>query len=131
MATLTTLAIIPRSTSVNKINSRNGLVSNHRGSPPSVSGLDKLSIPVMVPVRTKTIKARHHHFTSLGSNCRTPCSIELSVDGPFTVTFTHRGFAPSIIPVEIEPAQRGASVKFAPDPVQMQLGRLIYSAGSR
>ncbi len=27
------------------------------------------------------------------------------------------GFAPSIIPVEIEPAQRGASVKFAPDPV--------------
>jgi len=56
-------------------------------------------------------------MTSLGSNCRTPCSIELSVDGPFTVTFTHRGFAPSIIPVEIEPAQRGASVKFAPDPV--------------
>jgi hypothetical protein len=55
--------------------------------------------------------------TSLGSRCRTPCSIELSVDGPFTVTFTHRGFAPSIIPVEIEPAQRGASVKFSPDPV--------------
>jgi hypothetical protein len=121
-------------------------------------------------------------MTSLGSSCRTPCSIELLVDGPFTVTFTHRGFAPSIIPVEIEPAQRGASAKFAPDPVfaaleptrkaktkparaaasrvaprdaqeetssdglvsrgwkyleqkaqnwQMQLGRLIYNAGSR
>ena len=121
--------------------------------------------------------------TSLGSSCRTPCSIELSVDRPFTVTFTHRGFAPSIVPVDIEPAQRGASAKFAPDPVfaafepahraktkparaaasrvalprdaqeetssdglvsrgwkyleqkgqdwQMQLGRLIYSGGSR
>jgi hypothetical protein len=55
--------------------------------------------------------------TSLGSSCRTPCSIELLVDGPFTVTFMHRGFAPSIIPVAIEPAQRGASVKIAPDPV--------------
>jgi len=56
--------------------------------------------------------------TSLGWSCRTPCSIELSVDGPFTVTFTRLGFAPSTIPVQIEAAQPGASdAKFAPDPV--------------
>jgi len=56
--------------------------------------------------------------TSLGWSCRTPCSIELSVDGPFTVTFTRPGFAPSTIPVQIEAARPGASaMKFAPDPV--------------
>jgi hypothetical protein len=55
---------------------------------------------------------------SLGWSCRTPCSIELSVDAPFTVTFTRRGFAPSIIPVQIERPQTDASeAKFAPDPV--------------
>jgi hypothetical protein len=55
---------------------------------------------------------------SLGGSCRTPCSIELSVQGPFTVTFTHQGFVPSTIPVQIEPAQpAGSDAKFAPDPV--------------
>ncbi len=27
--------------------------------------------------------------TSLGGSCRTPCALELSAEGPFTVTFTH------------------------------------------
>ena len=62
---------------------------------------------------------------SLGSGCRTPCSIELSADGPFTVTFTHKGFFPSTIPVEIEPAQPGGSDgKFAPDPAFAMLQAL-------
>jgi hypothetical protein len=56
--------------------------------------------------------------TSLGWSCRTPCSIELPIDGPFTVTFTHLGFAPSTVAVQIEAAQKGASdAKFVPDPV--------------
>jgi len=55
---------------------------------------------------------------SLGSRCRTPCSIELSADGPFTVTFTRKGFVPSTIPVQIEPAQPGVlDAKFTPDPI--------------
>ena len=55
--------------------------------------------------------------TSLGWSCRTPCSIELVVDEPFTVTFTHRGFASSTVPVEIEAPQPGTSdAKFSPDP---------------
>ncbi len=54
--------------------------------------------------------------TSLGWSCRTPCSIELVVDGPFTVTFTHRGFASSTVPVEIEAPQPGTSdAKLSPD----------------
>jgi hypothetical protein len=56
--------------------------------------------------------------TSLGWSCRTPCSIELLVDRPFTVTFTRSGFAPSIIPVKVEAPKPGASdAKFSPDPV--------------
>ena len=55
---------------------------------------------------------------SLGSRCRTPCLIELSADGPFTVTFTRKGFVPSTIPVQIEPAQPGVlDAKFTPDPI--------------
>src|SRR6266700_120273 len=55
---------------------------------------------------------------SLGWRCRTPCSIELSADAPFTVTFTRKGFVPRTIPVQIEPTQPGVSdAKFAPDPI--------------
>jgi hypothetical protein len=55
---------------------------------------------------------------SLGSGCRTPCSIELATDGPFTVTFTHRGFVPSTVPVEIAPTQPdGLDAKFTPDQI--------------
>jgi hypothetical protein len=54
---------------------------------------------------------------SLGWRCRTPCSIELLADGPFTVTFTRKGFVPRTIPVQIEPTQPGVSAKFAPDPI--------------
>ena len=57
-------------------------------------------------------------ITSFGWSCRTPCSIELSAEAPFTVTFTRPGFSPSTIPVEIEAAHSGASnTKFAPNPV--------------
>src|SRR5262249_4674560 len=57
-------------------------------------------------------------MTSLGSSCQTPCSIELVVERPFTVTFTHRGFVSSTVPVETEPPQPGTSdAKFSPDPV--------------
>ncbi len=63
--------------------------------------------------------------TSIGWSCRTPCSIELSLDGPFTVTFTRPGFAPRTVPVELEPGQPGeAHAKFAPNPpVRLPPGR--------
>jgi hypothetical protein len=57
-------------------------------------------------------------ITSIGWSCRTPCSMEVPVDRPFTVTFTRPGFAPNTVPVEPKPAQPGGpEPKFAPDPV--------------
>src|SRR5262249_21441669 len=56
--------------------------------------------------------------TSLGSSCQTPCSIKFVIERSFTVTFTHRGFVSSTVPVETEAPQPGTSdAKFSPDPV--------------
>jgi len=60
--------------------------------------------------------------TSLGSGCETPCAMEISADGPFTVTFTHPGYAPATVHVRIQPGQPGVSdPKFSPNPVFVQL----------
>jgi hypothetical protein len=60
--------------------------------------------------------------TSLGGGCRTPCALEVSADGPFTVTFTHEGYAPATVQVKIQRARMGVSERqFAPNPVSAQL----------
>ncbi|HXN42794.1 MAG TPA: hypothetical protein VN917_01005 [Xanthobacteraceae bacterium] len=60
--------------------------------------------------------------TSLGSGCETPCAMEISTDGPFTVTFTHPGYAPTTVNIRLQPGQSGVSdPKFAPNPVFVQL----------
>jgi hypothetical protein len=57
-------------------------------------------------------------MTSLGGGCRTPCSLEISAEGPFTVTFNYEGYAPTTVQVQIQHAQMGISnPKFAPNPV--------------
>src|SRR6266702_7744892 len=45
--------------------------------------------------------------TSLGSGCETPCAMEISADAPFTVTFTHPGYAPAAVNIRIQPGQPG------------------------
>ena len=40
--------------------------------------------------------------TSLGSGCETPCAMEISAAGPFTVTFTHPGYAPATVDVRMQ-----------------------------
>jgi hypothetical protein len=63
--------------------------------------------------------------TSLGGGCRTPCSLEVSADGPFTVTFTHEGYASTTVQVKIQHARMGVSERqFAPNPVFAQLAEL-------
>jgi hypothetical protein len=63
--------------------------------------------------------------TSLGGSCRTPCSLEVSAEGPFTVTFTHVGYASTTVEVKIQHARMGISdPKFAPNPVFAQLAPL-------
>jgi hypothetical protein len=60
--------------------------------------------------------------TSLGSGCETPCAMEISADRPFTVTFTHPGYAPTAVTVGMQPGQAGVSgPKFSPNPIFMQL----------
>jgi len=60
--------------------------------------------------------------TSLGSGCRTPCSLEITAEGPFTVTFTQEGYEPTSVEVKIQHARMGVSErKFAPNPVSAQL----------
>jgi hypothetical protein len=60
--------------------------------------------------------------TSLGSGCETPCAMEISTNEPFTVTFTHPGYAPTTVNVRMQPGQPGVSdPKFSPNPVFVQL----------
>jgi hypothetical protein len=60
--------------------------------------------------------------TSLGSGCKTPCAMEIAADGPFTVTFTHPGYAPTTVDIGTQPGQPGVSnPKFSPNPVFVQL----------
>ena len=67
--------------------------------------------------------------TSFGWSCRTPCSIELVAEAPFTVTFTRAGFAPMTVPVEIRAPSPGASdATFVPDPVFAALRPLVAAA---
>jgi hypothetical protein len=60
--------------------------------------------------------------TSLGAGCETPCSMEVSSDRPFSVTFKQRGYAPSTVNVQIQRGQPGVTdPKFSPNPVFVQL----------
>jgi PEGA domain len=67
--------------------------------------------------------------TSLGGSCRTPCSLEVQAEGPFTVTFTREGHEPSTVQVKIHHAQMGVSNrKFAPNPVVANLAPIAEPA---
>jgi hypothetical protein len=64
--------------------------------------------------------------TSLGGGCRTPCSLEVSAEGPFTATFTHEGYASTTVQVKIQHARMGVSDrKFAPNPVVAHLAPVV------
>jgi hypothetical protein len=90
-------------------------------SPPSPDAVQSASESKPVTITTIHLNSDPQGAdatTSLGWSCRTPCSIEVSADGSFTVTFTRPGFAPSTIAVQVESAQPGAlDAKFTPDPV--------------
>ena len=66
--------------------------------------------------------------TSLSeTGCRTPCTMEVSTNGPFSVTFTHENYTPVTVSVHIEHGDHGVSnPKFSPNPVSVQM--IPYSA---
>lgn len=60
--------------------------------------------------------------SSLGANCETPCALEISADAPFTVTFTHPGYASATVGVRIQPGKAGVpNATFSPNPVFVRL----------
>jgi PEGA domain len=70
--------------------------------------------------------------TSLGGGCRTPCSFEVTAEGPFNVTFTQEGYEAATMEVNIEHAQTGVSApRFAPNPVFVRLTPLAAPAPPR
>jgi hypothetical protein len=61
--------------------------------------------------------------TSLGGpGCQTPCTMEVTAEGPFTVTFSRQDYEPSTVSVQIKPGEPGVSnPTFLPNPVIAQL----------
>ena len=69
--------------------------------------------------------------TSLGSGCETPCAMEISADAPFTVTFTHPGYAPAAVNIRIQPGQPGVSdPQFSPPGVRPACAASQEEAGN-
>jgi hypothetical protein len=83
--------------------------------PPTEVEVDPAPRSVSATIHLNSDPQGAEAMSSLGWGCRTPCSIELMVDGPFTVTFTHPGFASRMLSVETEAPQPGSSdAKFSP-----------------
>jgi hypothetical protein len=57
--------------------------------------------------------------TSIGPSCQTPCTLEIPIKDPFTVTFSHEGYAEQKVPVQIE--KKEGAVTLSPNPVFAQL----------
>lgn len=57
--------------------------------------------------------------TSTGQTCRTPCSLTLNTDAPFSVTFTLNGYLPESEQIEV--ISDGGSTKLRPNPVMVEL----------
>ncbi|MBV9261237.1 MAG: hypothetical protein JO205_07685 [Pseudolabrys sp.] len=57
--------------------------------------------------------------TSTGQTCRTPCSLTLNSDAPFSVTFTLNGYLPETEQVEV--IGDGGSSRLRPNPVMVEL----------
>ncbi|MBV9558808.1 MAG: hypothetical protein JO254_17220 [Pseudolabrys sp.] len=57
--------------------------------------------------------------TSTGQACRTPCSLALNADTPFSVTFTLAGHLPETEQVEV--IADGGQTRLRPNPVMVEL----------
>ncbi len=66
-------------------------------------------------------------ITSMGQSCQTPCSVTVTSNSDFTVSFSQSGYLPQTITVAARepdnPFQRiiGGSAQFTPNPVTAQL----------
>jgi hypothetical protein len=75
--------------------------------------------PITESVQFESEPAGATATVSTGENCKTPCSISLPVDKPFSVTFTLQGYQPDTEQVESVAADGGA--KLTPNPVVVEM----------
>jgi hypothetical protein len=75
--------------------------------------------PVTEAVQFETEPAGATASLSTGQNCKTPCSVEVPVDKPFSVTFTLAGFQPASEQVETVLADGVTHLR--PNPVLAEL----------
>jgi hypothetical protein len=88
--------------------------------------LDSLkSPPPPVNVQLDSMPPGADARTSLGPSCKTPCSVPVTTDGGFTVSFTLPRYEPMTVPVTVtrNPGDftTAASVAVDPNPVMAEL----------
>ena len=83
------------------------------------------SAPPPVNVQLDSVPPGAEARTSTGQTCKTPCSIPVTTEGGFSVTFTLPKFLPATIPVQVTHVPgdftTAASVAVDPNPVVAEL----------
>ncbi|MCR6734771.1 MAG: hypothetical protein NVV83_12115 [Afipia sp.] len=78
--------------------------------------------PPVVTVQLRSLPPGAEARTSTGQSCKTPCSVSVSAENNFTVTFALPKYQPETVPVQVvrDPANPGSSV-VDPNPVYAEL----------
>jgi hypothetical protein len=97
-----------------------GLLLAACSSTPDWMSLDSLKpAPITESVQFETEPAGATATLSTGQNCKTPCSVAVPADKPFSVTFTLTGYQPAS--EEVESVLVDGSTKLRPNPVSAEL----------
>jgi hypothetical protein len=88
--------------------------------------LDSLKpAPTPVTVQLDSVPPGADARTSLGPSCTTPCSVPVTADGAFSVSFTLDKYAPLTIPVQVTKSGgdflSAATTSIDPNPVVAEL----------
>jgi hypothetical protein len=78
--------------------------------------------PPVVTVQLESLPAGAEARTSTGQSCKTPCSVSVSAENNFTVTFALPKYQPETVPVQVirDPSNPGGSI-VDPNPVYAEL----------
>lgn len=97
-----------------------GLLLAACSSTPDWMSLDALKpAPITESVQFETEPAGATATLSTGQNCKTPCSVTVPADKPFSVTFTLTGYQPAS--EEVESVLVDGSTKLRPNPVSAEM----------
>ena len=97
-----------------------GLLLAACSSTPDWMSLDALKpAPITESIQFETEPAGATATLSTGQNCKTPCSVAVAADKPFSVTFTLAGYQPASEQVEAVMVDGGS--KLQPNPVSAEL----------